>query len=331
MILYRKVQQLRTRRATAPEPPFFAATSIAPYSARRATPVAIDYIALRASGADKLDVNVCENVRDELDRARAMDGPVLIDAAESAEVVFHRGADALAWCHEQTLGAMHLTSTRGVPPKHILAAWPLELPRLEQLFASADPGWGIAVPVIFPVTTDLAALEALADLAKEHGATFFAAIPIDVEPTAKQAIAQSMQLAADDDRYAMLFHADIAPLHLATERHIAALAHERGMADFIVPPRWDERTNWNAAVLLTLTASRMIAMELDLDLAGTLARSARTIAELDKPLTRIAESASIAIIGGIDETSVEMLTEWLSSDSAAFAEYVNEQWRVRRA
>ena len=24
------------------------------------------------------------------------------------------------------------------------------------------------------------------------------------------------------------------------------------MADFIVPPRWEERSNWNAAVLLTL-------------------------------------------------------------------------------
>ncbi len=56
------------------------------------------------------------------------------------------------------------------------------------------------------------------------------------------------------------------------------------MADFILPPKWQERSNWNAAVLLTLTASRMFAMELDLDLAGAIARSARVIAELDKPI-----------------------------------------------
>jgi hypothetical protein len=75
----------------------------------------------------------------------------------------------------------------------------------------------------------------------------------------------------------------------------------------------------------------MIAMELDLDLAGVIARSARTIAELDMPLTRIAESASLSIVGGVDETSVEMLSEWLATGSASFAEYVNEQWRLRRA
>jgi hypothetical protein len=74
----------------------------------------------------------------------------------------------------------------------------------------------------------------------------------------------------------------------------------------------------------------MIGLELDLDLAGVIARSARTIAELDKPLTRIAESASLSIIGGVDETSVGMLSEWLETGSAAFLEFVNEQWRLRR-
>jgi hypothetical protein len=189
--------------------------------------------------------------------------------------------------------------------------------------------FGIAIPVLFPLTTDLALLEARADAARDAGAAFFAALPIDAEPTAKQAIAQTTSV--DDDTYAMLFHSDLGSIHLATERHIAALAAERGMADFILPPRWPEPTNWNAAVLLTLVASRMIALELDLDLAGTIARSARTIAELDKPLTRVAESASLSIIGGMDETSVQMLTEWLATGSAAFAEFVNEQWRLRRA
>jgi hypothetical protein len=311
VILYRKTQQLRVRRASAPAPPFWAATTVSPYGARRATPVAIDYVSLLATGAEKLEVTVCEDVRDELDRARNIAGPVLIDAAENAEEVFRRGAEVLAWCEEQGLPAQLLTSKGNVV-------------RLE------SDTWGIAVPVLYPLTTDLALLESLADDAQRDGAAFFAALPIEVEPTAKQALAQSLELTGDDDRYAMLFHADAAPLALATERHIAALAHERGMADFVLPPRWSERTNWNASVLLTLTASRMMAMELDLDLAATLARSARIIADLDKPLTRIAESANLSIIAGMDETSVEMLGEWLASGSAAFAEFVDEQWRTSR-
>jgi len=310
VILYRKAPQLKLRRASAPAAPFWAATTIAPYAAKRATPIAIDYVELRASGAEKLEVTVCENVREELDRARTIAGPVLIDAAENAEEVFRRGEEALAWCNEQGLAAQILTSQGNV------------------VRLADGHRFGIAVPVLFPLTTDLSLLESLADAARDAGASFFAAIPIDAEPTAKQAIAQTMHY--DEDVYAMLFHSDPGPIQLATERHIAALASERGMADFILPPRWDERTNWNAAVLLTLVASRMIAMELDLDLAGVIARSARTIAELDKPLTRVAESASLSIIGGLDETSGEMLSEWVGGGSAAFAEYVGEQWRLRR-
>ena len=311
MILYRKAPQLRVRRASAPAAPFWAATTVAPYAAKRATPIAIDYLALRASGAEKLEVTVCENVRDELDRTKNIAAPVLLDAAGNAEEVFRRGQEAFRWCTEQGLAAQLLTSHGNV------------------VRLTDGDRFGVAIPVLFPLTTDLVLLESLADTAQRSGAAFFAAIPIEVEATAKQALAQSMSV--DDDLYAMLFHADTAPIQLATERHIAALAAERGMADFVLPPRWEERSNWNAAVLLTLTASRMIAMELDLDLAGTIARSARTIAELDKPLTRIAESASLSIVGGVDETSVEMLTEWIGGGTASFAEYVNEQWRLRRA
>jgi hypothetical protein len=341
VILYRKAAPLRVRRSAAPASPFWSATAVAPYGARRAAPVAIDYLTLRAVGVtDKLEVGVSDDVRDELERARAIAGPVLIDAAESAEIVFRRGEAVLAYCEEQGLAAMHLLSTRGTLPSSVpdgtvivIAAWPLELPRLERLFADAQERglrWGVAVPVLFPATTELASLTALADLAQAQGASFLAAMGIDVEPTAKQALAQSLSLEAEDDRYAMLFHAGLEPVHLATERHIAALAHERGMADFIVPPRWEERSNWNAAVLLTLAASRMIAMELDLDLAGTIARSARVIAELDKPLLHVAEAASLSIIGGLDETSAEALTSWIAGGAAEFLEFVNEQWRMKR-
>lgn len=340
MILYRKGAPLRVRRASAPAPPFWAATTIAPYGTRRASPVAIDYIAMTASGADKLEVGVCERVREELERTRSLASPVLIDATEAAETVFRRGEEVLAWCEEEHRSALHLVSTRGALPQRAyeratvaIAAWPADVAQLAEMFSEASSRslrWGVAIPVIFPVTTELALLTELADRAQSCGASFLAAIAVDVEPTAKQAIAQSMNLSADDDRYAMLFHSTVDPVHLATERHIAALADERGLADFVVPPQSEERSNWNAAALLMRTASRMMSMELDLDLAGLLARSARTVAELDKPLTRVAEAASLAIISGVDETSVEALTEWLSNEPASFVEYVDEQWRVRR-
>lgn len=330
MILYRKAPQLRVRRAAAPEPPFWAATSLAPYGPRRATPVAIDYLSLRATGGERLEVSVCDRVRDELERARAIEGTVLIDAAGQAELVFRRGEEARLWCEEEGLTSSTLISHPGSLPARgdfVIAAWPPD----PEVFAEArGRRWGVAVPVIFPVTTDLELLERLADAAQLHGAAFFAAVAIEVEPTAKQSMAQSRGLAAGDDLYAMLFHSDVSPLHLATERHIAALAQERGMASFILPPDWNERSNWNASALLTLTASRMIAMELDLDQAGTIARSARTIAELGKPLTRIAESASLSIVGGLDETSVAILSSWLAGDSPAFTDWVDEQWRLRR-
>lgn len=331
MILYKKQASLRVKRAPAPQPPFWCASYVAPYGPRRAEPVAIDYLTLRASSADRLEVTVCDDARDELERSRFLDQPVLIDAAGQAEAVFRRGEEVLAFCDDQGLASLYLTSTRGVLPRRaanvVVAAWPLELDRLEERFTG---DFGVAVPILYPATTDLAALEDLADRAKRRGAKFLAGIPIDVEATARQAIAQSLDLDPDDDRYAMLFHGEIEPLHLATERHIAALAAERDLADFILPPRWNERSNWNASVLLNLTASRMFAMELDLDLAGTIARSARLIAELDKPVARVAEAASVSIIGGIDETSAEMLTEWVASGTASFAAYIAEQWRLRR-
>ncbi|HEX2835475.1 MAG TPA: hypothetical protein VHW00_20860 [Thermoanaerobaculia bacterium] len=329
MILYRKASPLRIRRTPVPEPPFWAATTIAPYSAKRTTPIAIDYQTLRASGAERLEVQVADHVRDELERAKTLHAPLLIDAAEACEIVFRRGEEALQWCDDEGRAALLLASN---PPSRkydqatiVIPAWPLR-----QQFAANENRWGVAVPIVYPCTTDLDALETLADGARDAGASFFAPIAIDVEPTARQAIVTALQLRGDDDRYAMLFHAPLEPLHLATERHVAALAAERDMADFIVPPNWNERSNWNAAVLLTLTASRMIAMELDLDLAGSIARSARLIAELDKPIARIAESARISIIGGLDETSAEMLEEWMRGEEPSFAAFVNEQWRLRR-
>jgi hypothetical protein len=347
VILFRKAPSLRIVRAGIPEPPYWAATTIAPYSARRAAPVAIDYVALTASASERLEVTVCDDVLRDLERgghaaalmqgggiAAALHSPILIDAAESAEVVYRRGDDALRACQ----AAMFLTSTRGALPSVargeaivVIAAWPLDLARLNRLFDEARERrlrWGVAIPVLYPVTTDMRALDRLAEAA--HDALFFAALPVEAEATARKAIAESLP-ELDAETYDLLFHGDLEPLHVATERHIAALAAELGADDFVIPPRWEQRSNWNGAVLLTLAASRMLAMKLDVETASRIARSARTVAQLDKPIERIAAAAHLSIVESLDEISVDALTEWLESGRSSFVDHVTKQWRLRRA
>jgi hypothetical protein len=333
LILYRKTTPLRIKHAAAPEPPFWFATAIAPYSPRRSSPISIDFLDLTATLVERAEVQVCESVKSEIERAARLDEPLLIEASEFAELIFRRGEEALALAEANGIGALHLVSTRGAVPKKVgsdtvvaISAWPLEFDRLEKLFDHAKSSkWGVVVPVMHPVTTHLPALAQLADLARKYEASFFSAIAIELDATAKQEIAKS-----DEDAYEVLFHGDAAALHLATERHIAALAAEREMSDFVTPPRWDRKSNWNAAILLTLTAARMIAMEHDVELAGTIARSARAVAALEKPIERIAEAASLSIIESLDEVSVDLLSEWLESGRATYAERVNQEWRLRR-
>src|SRR5262249_21188701 len=197
LILYRKAQQLRIQRSAIPAPPFWSATAIAPYGPRRAAPIAIDYLDLRAGTADRMEVSVCEDVRDALQRSPRIIEPALIDAAEFAEVVFRRGEDVLRFCCDAGATAIHLVSTEGALPSAtcdravvVIAAWPLDLPRLEQMFTSArGMRWGAAVPVLFPATTNLILLRDLANLVHEHGAMFLAALPVDVDPSARKAMA----------------------------------------------------------------------------------------------------------------------------------------------
>ncbi|HEU4521685.1 MAG TPA: hypothetical protein VFT12_06765 [Thermoanaerobaculia bacterium] len=337
MITYRKGAPLRIKRSAAPEPPWWFATAIAPYGPRRAMPIAIDYLDLRASWSERMDVAVAGNVRDELERLPGqLHPPLLIDAAEFAEVVFRRGEETLAVASEWKLPAMFLMSSRGdVPPRPdrntILAAWPADLEVLETHAASlAGSEWGMVIPVMFPATTDLGVLDALCAIAAANGARFLAAIPIELDATAKQAMARSLTLPEDEETYQHLFHADLEPVHVATERHVAALAAGAGMQDFVVPPQWDQRSNWNAAVVLTLTATRMLAMHIDTEMAGAMARSARIVAGLEKPIARIAEAASLSIIEALDPSSVDILTDWVAGGSAAFVEKINARWRLRR-
>jgi hypothetical protein len=338
LILYRKARGLRVQRTQVPEPPYWAATSIAPYGARRGAPIAIDYLDLHASVVDRGEVTVCEDVADALERSPALHDPVLIEATGTAELVFRRGDDAFRYCCKVGDPAIHLISTEGALPASAcdravvaIATWPLQMDRLEALFAEAAGRrfhWGAAVPVIFPLTTGLTALGRLAELAQQSGASFLASFPIDIDAAARKAIAQG--LTGDRESYDMLFHADLEPLHTATERHIAALAAEIGVDDFIVPPRFEERSNWNAAVLLTLAATRMIAMKREVETASRIARSARIVAHLGKPLLRVAEAANLSIIDGLDEISADVLSEWLDCGRSAFVDHVSKQWRLRR-
>jgi hypothetical protein len=343
LILYRKAPQLRIQRSQVPEPPYWAATSIAPYGARRAAPVAIDYLELRASSSERMEVAVCEDARDELERAAErypIGNPALIEATELAEVIFRRGDQILRFCCDHHCAAMHLISTRGTLPQAtcdrarlMIAAWPLDFPALETLFKEAherNVHWGVAVPMMFPVTTNLVALNDVANLARQYGASFLAALPVEIDATARKAIAQSLIMPGDRESYEMLFHADLEPLHVATERHVASLAADIGVSDFIVPPLWEEKSNWNAAVILTLTATRMFAMKRDVEVASRIARSARAVAQLDKSLERIAAAASLSIIESLDDISVDVLRDWIDSGRSAFVDHINKQWRLRR-
>ncbi len=313
MILYRKTPQLRLRRLAAPEPPFWAATTISPYSARRTTPIAIDYLTMRATAGDRLDVTVCERI----ELPARLDAPVLVDATGNLETVFRRGEEIAALAGDAIL-------LSDVVPTSLPAGATLALTSAAAFEGASNLRWGAVIPVMYPVTTKLDVLRDLAASAKKHGAQFLAAVSIELDATAKHA------LGTDDETYEMLFHADLEPIQTATERHIAALAAEHGLASFVLPPHWEQRSNWNAAIVLTLAASRMIAMDYEPELAGTLARSARVVAELDKEVERIAAAASLSIVEALDEVSVDILTEWVESGSAVFLRKIDEMWRLRR-
>jgi hypothetical protein len=312
----------RIKRVSAPEPPFWFASAISPYALRRASPITIDYVDLVALHVDRAETTAA--TLDEL----PVDDPVLIVATDFPEVIHRRGEDILARLADRAV--THLISTRSATPDSmpsnaqlVVSAWPPEIEKLETLHLPQR--WGMAIPVLHPITTKLDVLASLADFAKDRGASFLTSIAVTIEPAAKHDLAGS-----DEDVYELLFHGDVDALHIATERHIAALAHERAMLDYVPTPNAEEKSNWNAAVLLTLTAARMLAMDRDVELAGSLARSARAVATLEKPIERIAEAANLSIIESLDEVSVDLLSDWLESGRAAFAERVNAEWRLRR-
>ncbi len=336
MISHQKVSQLRIERSAHPQAPFWQATTVAPYGPLRGQPLALNYLTLSASGKPKSEITVTRAVADQLERERRIDEPVLVESADVAEIVFRRGEEALRFLQTRNVPAAQLISTTGCVPHVeakpgttiVISCWPLLSGDLESLFGHANErglSWGAIVPVIYPVTSKPDALARLADLAAEHRARFFTAVPIDLDPPARQLLAEG--LSEDDEAWRRLLDSDLERETVETERRVAALATERGMADYVLPHDAEATTNWNAAILLALAGTRMIRMKRDTELGWTLLRSSKLIAQLHKPIERIASSASLSIIESLDIASVEALEEWIHNGTSTFFDEIDSEWR----
>jgi len=299
--------------------------------------IGMDYLALTASGPFRGDVTVCADVYDRLAReelVQTLRPPVLIETSGAAEAIYRQSRGGVRYCQENALAATTLISSDGVVPEEsrtlAIAAWPMDFDRLSQLAAEVRRlgiPWGIVVPLIYPLTTEESNLARLADLAAFNEAAFLTAVTIELEPSAKQAIASSEDRVLDDTAYSQLFHGDLDSTTLAIESHVAALAHERKLSDFVIPPDWTETTNWNGAVVLTLAATRLIRMKKDVELGWKLIRSAQQLALLDKPIARVAEAIGLAGLPGIDAVSREILESWLVGGESEFLTSLQSRWR----
>ncbi|MHB0970238.1 MAG: hypothetical protein ACYC7A_02330 [Thermoanaerobaculia bacterium] len=337
MIVYRKSDALRIVHARAPQPPFWAATTIAPYSALREEPIAIDYLQATATSEARIEVSVCRDVASRLDPGSIREGPVLVDAAGAAEEVFRRGSEISRILAARGTRPTLLISSHGALPERgfggtlIVATWPADESRLQRLFREAhdrDAEWGAIVPIVYPSTTRLETLAAIADAARHSNALFLAAMPVDLEPPAKRALVRTLPT-GDGGEYDMLFHDDLETITVATERHVAALAHERGLLDHvaIVPAG---RDNWCAAAMLARAGSRMLRMNRDVELGWEFLREAAIVAALEKPLAAVAEAASLSIIEPLTPPVIDALEEWLATGRSAYVDSIDDAWRLRR-
>lgn len=328
MISYRSTPSARTTRWSAPEPPYWAAASISPYSSPRETPLAIDLVELTLRGEQQLAVDVAEleSVGGSTEK------PLLIDAAGPAELIYRRGEAIAAQMKEEAGQTIFLSSASGALPVNataattVIATWPLNIGRLDDLFERASSGakrWGALVPLVHPLTTTVADLARVADSLRRHKASFLASTPIDVDATAKPFLATG-------DSYEEMTHAELETIIVATERHVAALAHERQLLDFIPTPDWPQPTNWNCAVALTRAGTRLIRMERDVELGWSFVRQARAITAMEKQLTWIASRSHLGIIDFLDEITVDALTEFISEGRSAYFDEIDVEWRLRR-
>lgn len=338
MIVYRKGGALRLLRHTAPDPPFWAAGTVLPYSGCHTSRIVIDWINLVASGSDYEEVEIADGAGETIAASNYLHPPLLIDATGSGEIVYRKGDEIAAAALRSGLSVLELITTDGALPSASgerltvgIAAWPPDPELLAPLARDArERGlrYGVVVPVIPPVTTDLELLERIAEIAVSEKANFLVAVPIDVEPTARRVLAEQQDL--DEEGFVSLFETDLELLTVATERHIAALAAERGLADSVVLDLPPGQCNWVAASALASVANRMIRMNRDVEMAWGILRASRTIAALGKPIARIADAASLAIIDPLDPIIASALEEWLERGSSSLMEEVDRDWRLRR-
>lgn len=338
MIRYRKGGALRLLRHTAPDPPFWAAGTAIPYEGHRSTPIALDWVNLIASGVEQDEVEIAEGAGQTMTLSPYLRAPLVIDASGPAEAVYRRGEEVVHAGLELGIELMELITTDGALPSMGnerltvgIGAWPPDPAALEQLAIDAQRrslSWGVLVPVIPPATTGIQLLEQIADIAAGHGATFLAAVPMEVEPTARRILAERLQL--DEEEFAGLFESDLEQVTVGTERHVAALAAERGLLDAVpvlLPPR---HINWMAAAALGSIGNRMIRMNREVELGWAILRASRTIAALGKPIRRIADAASLAIIEPLDPIVAGALEEWLERGTCGLMVEVDTAWRLRR-
>jgi hypothetical protein len=322
--------------SSVPQTPFWASTTLSPYRGRARSDLAIDYRQLLAEpgGADL--VTIWEG---DAETIRIESTPLLIDATGPLEEYYGRGSLLANRALEDRLETSMLicsgSTLEEIDPHDdltvTLTTWPLDLPAIEDrasMLHARRFQWGLAIPIVYPITTELSMLRRLADVAAANGASYIISIALDIDPAAKQRIAMSM--VADEESYVTLFGADLETITVATERHIAALAHERGLSDILLLPRHEERSNWNASVLLSTAGSRMLRMKRDAEEGWRLVRAAKVIAELDKPIERIAQMASLSIIDGVSALAVEIVSEWLQRRPARKFEEISSSWRLRR-
>jgi len=335
LITHRKTTQLRIQRSAFPQPPFWQAVTVAPYGLSRGLPVQLNYATLTAGAKAKVDVSVTRSVRDQLERERFVESPALVEAADVSELIYRRGEDALGALADLDVQTVCLVSANGsIPaidsPTRCLVAvscWPLHLHDIEALFQrcqSRGQKWGVVLPLLHPITTDAAIIEQLAALAAGHGAMFFAAVPFETDPAARQALAAMRPM--DDAAVAELFDADLEAILVAAERNAARVANDNGLLDH-VPSLAPLTSNWTAATKLSLAGTRLIRMGEDMELGWTLHQSSKLIARLHKPLDHIAASASLAIIEALDTASVAALEQWLREGRSEFFEDIDAKWR----
>ncbi len=338
MIHYAKGGQVRFHQSRQIQQPFWQTTTVHVYSPNlRSTPLAIDFLRLKASAQKSIHVSVPKRFDDDLDR---LPSPILIDAWGAQEQIYRRGDKLLHELPADVRPMLLLSADSDIPrgmaaakPLLIITLWPLDLAALESVAKEAAGeamDWGLLVPVMFPVTTDLEVLDTATTVAHENGAAFIASSSIELDAKARGAIA-AMNDELDEETWATLFDGDLERIHLATERHLALVAHRHGIADVIDPWPQANRSNRAAATFLSRVGSRMVRMDHDVELGWKFLKAAGRLATLDKEIARLASFAHVKILPELeDEVIAEVVEQWLESGTAEFAEHIDAKWRVAR-